>query len=218
MSDPLSRVLKAYPAVFFKRLMEHMDAAFATAHRLTHRHYSEPERANMLGQSRHACCEAGFRLAARDAGLEPVTPHTEPAGGRYSLVNASDVYLIRCNVQVHYGPPRPTKFRNEWAALNSWLEPLQLDLLRAVPVPPSDKLCGMVVVTASKRNGDPTVPAFVGLGIPRADLSEWIALEPINRLLGRYHDRETSVRTPREATVQVKDQAVPRLKKKTGQV
>jgi hypothetical protein len=217
MTDPVSRILACYPASFFRSLMEQMDAAFATALRLTHQHYAEPERANMLGQSRHACCEEGFRRAARDAGLNPVTPHTEPAGGRYSLVSAEGVHLIRSNVQVHCGPPRPTRFRSAWAALNSWLDPVQLDLLRTVRMPASDRLCGMLIVTSNKRHGDPSVPAFVGLGIPRADLSEWIALEPIHKLLGRHHDHETTTGTPREAAIQVRDQALPRLKKKSAE-
>ena len=74
----------------------------------------------------------------------------------------------------------------------------------------------MIVVTAHRRHGDPSIPAFVGLGIPRSDLSEWVVLKPINRLLGRYHDLETQAHTLREAPVELKDQAVPRLKKRPG--
>lgn len=216
MSDPIARILAHCPAAFFQSLAEQMDVAFANALRVTREHYAEPERANMLGQARHACCEAGFRAAAQDAGLAAIAPHTEPAGGRYSLVSHEGVHLIRGNVQAHCGPPRPTRFRCVWAALNAWLDPLQLDLLRAVPAPSSDRLCGMIVVTAHRRAGDPSVPAFVGVGIPRCDLSEWIVLEPIEKLLGRYHDLETKLHTPPEAPVEVKDRAVPRLKKIPG--
>lgn len=216
MTDPIARILANYPATYFQSVSEQIDAAFAKALRLTRQHYSEPEQANMLGQARHACCEEGFRQAAKDAGLNAVAPHTEPAGGRYSLVSRRGVYLVRSNVQRHCGPPRPTRFRSAWAALNAWLDPLQLDLLRAVPAPCSDRLCGMIVITANRRQGDPSVPAFVGLGIPRSDLSEWVVLEPINKLLACYHDLETKTHAPREALVEVKDLAVPRLKSKSG--
>lgn len=216
MTDPIQRVLDHCPLAFFQGLAEQIDAAFAKALRVTRQHYDEPERANMLGQARHACCEEAFRAAAQDAGLATVAPHTEPAGGRYSLVSHAGVHLIRGNVQVHCGPPRPTRFRSAWAALNAWLDPVQLDLLRSVPVPPSDRLCGMIVVTANRRNGDPSIPAFVGLGIPRCDLSEWVVLEPIQKLLARYHDLDTKTHTPPEAPVQIKDQAMPRLKKLPG--
>lgn len=216
MKDPIARILAHYPMTFFQALMEQMDAAFAKALRLTHLHYAEPEWANMLSQARHAHCEEGFRQAARDAGMLPTAPHTKPAGGRYSLVSREGVHLIRGNIQAHCGPPRPTRFRRVWATLNSWLDPLQLNLLQAVRTPPTDQLCGMIIVTAYKRQGDPSVPAFVGLGIPRSDLSGWVILEPISRLLARYHDLEAKAHTLRVTAVDVNDRAVPRLKKKPG--
>jgi len=74
----------------------------------------------------------------------------------------------------------------------------------------------MIVVTAHRRTGDPSIPAFVGLGIPRSDLSEWVVLEPIQALLARYHDLDTKIHTPPEPSVTVKDRAIPRLKKTSG--
>ncbi|MCB2100783.1 MAG: hypothetical protein KDE22_07940 [Rhodobacterales bacterium] len=213
MKDPIARILADFPADFFKGLVEQMDAAFAKALLLTRKHYDEPERANMLGQARHACCEEAFRAAAQDAGVAAIAPHTHPAGGRYSLVSSKGVHLIRGNVQAHCGPPRPTRFRSAWAELNAWLNPIQLDLLKTVPMPSSEQLCGVIVVTAHRRNSDPSIPAFVGLGIPRSDLSEWVLLEPVHKLLARYHDLETKARTMPEAPVEVKDRAIPRLKK-----
>ena len=123
MTDPITRVIAAVPAAFFRSLTEQVDAAFGKALWLTRQYHAEPEQANMLGQARHACCEEGFRLAAEDAGIAAVAPHTVPAGGRYSLISHESVHLIRGNVQVHCGPPRPTRFRSAWAALNAWLRP-----------------------------------------------------------------------------------------------
>ena len=208
----IGRILDTYPGSFFQDLLEQFDAAFAKALRLTDQHYAEPERANMLGQARHASCEEAFRTAAQAAGINAHAPHTEPAGGRYSLVGSKGVYLVRGNVQAHCGPPRPTRFRSAWAALNSWLDPVQMDFLRHTEPPPADRLCGMIVVTAHRRKGDPSVPAFVGLGIPRADLSEWVLLEPLTKLLARYHDADKGAQPLAPAPVLVKDEANPRLK------
>ena len=216
MYDPVARIRGTIPAAFFQSLPGRMKAAFATAVRVTYEHYSEPERPNMLGQARHALCEEAFRAAAKDAGLTVTAPHTKRAGGRYSLVSHEGVHLIRGNVQVHCGPPRPTRFRSVWAALNVWLDPVQLDLLRTVPVPSSQRLCGIIVVTAYRRNGDPSIPAFVGLGIPRCDLSGWVVLEPIQKVPGPCHDLDTTIHTPPEAPAQITDRAVPRLKKRWG--
>jgi len=214
MTDPIDRILTHIPAHFFQNLLEQTDAAFAKAFRLTNDHYAEPERAAMLGQSRHACCEEAFRRAAQHAGLKAKAPHTQPAGGRYSLVEQGGIYLVRGNVQRHCGTPRPSHFRRAWAELNAWMEPLQLDFLCDVPEPSSDKLCGMLVVTAHRELGDASLPAYVGLGIPNSDLSDWLLLESLNKVLARYHDHDTQAHKPAGPNISVKDSALPRLKNK----
>jgi hypothetical protein len=216
MSDPVTRFIAACPADFFRRLMEYFDAAFGEAYGYVTRRIEEPERANMLGQERHARCEAAFRAAAKDSGLASHAPHTRPAGGRYSMVMAGGTYLIRSNIQTHTGTPRATSFRKQWAALNAWLDPLQFDLLQDVPEPRSDRVCGLIVATAHPRRGDPTVPAFVGLGIPRRDLSAWVSLAPLSVLLGRYHDADAAAHQPQEMETPLKDLAKPTLKKRPG--
>lgn len=216
MDDSIARIVTTIPAAFFRNLAEQVDDAFAKALVLTRQQFAEPERSNMLGQIRHAYCEEGFRAAARDAGLEAVAPHTQPPGGRYSVVHQKEVYLIRSNIQAHCGPPRPTAFRTIWASFNEWLNPRQLDLLEETPVPSSERLCAMIVTTTHVWNADTSLPGFVGVGIPRADLSGWIVLEPIQTLLGRYHDLETKMHTPPEPSVEVKDRAVPHLRKNIG--
>lgn len=214
MSDPIARIIRTIPAPFFRGVLEQIDAAFMKAARLTDQNIAEPERRSTLGQLRHACTEEGVRIAAQDAGLVPLACHTEPSGGRYSLVSCGGVHLIRSNIQTHCGPPRATRFRKAWSALNAWLDPLQLNLLIEVEEPPSDRLCGMLVVTANGRNGNPSVPAFVGLGIPRQDLSAWVHLEPLTALMGRYHDLETAAVATKEVLVEVRDNAVPKLKRR----
>jgi len=214
MSDPIPRILASYPAGFFRQVLEAADAGFAEAWTLALRHAEEPEQANILGQLRHSCCEAGFRRAARDHELAVFAPHTEPAGGRYSLIEGGGVYLVRSNIQRHCGPPRPTAFRQQWAEVNAWLDPLQLDLLREAIRPSSERLCGMLVITSHPRRGEPSIPAYVGLGIPNAELTDWIRLIAISDLLALYHDADAATRTPREAPVEIKDAAMPRLKKR----
>lgn len=212
MSDPLNRIIHTFPVRFFQDLVEQFDEAFMKAERLTKQEIDEPEQRGTLGQLRHAFAEHGFRFAAQGSGLITQACHTKPLGSRYSLVNSGNIFLIRSNIRTDCGTPRATKFRKEKSALNAWLDPLQFDLLDKVEEPPADQLCGMLVVTAHGRGGDPSVPAFVGLGIPRADLSAWVHLEPLTALIGRYHDLETATKTPKEATIEVRDNAIPKLK------
>ena len=76
----------------------------------------------------------------------------------------------------------------------------------------------MLVITSHPRRGEPSIPAYVGLGIPNAELTDWVRLIAVTDLLALYHDADAAARTPREAPVEIKDIAVPRLKKrpKTG--
>ncbi len=208
--DPMSRIVDRCPRIFFQRLREEMDVAFSKAQKCVRERFDDPERVHMLGQARHAYCEEGFRRAARSAKLTAESISTRPAGGQYSAVTVSDVCLVRANIQVHRGAPRPTRFRKEYAACNRWLEPTQLNLLRDTPRPSPDALCAMLVVTAHDVHPNSDAPAFVGMGIPSSDLSGWMVLEQIDRLLGRYHD--ASVSTGPGTPVEIKDRAVPRLK------
>jgi len=211
---PIRRVLSAFPVKFFQGLMESVDLGFMKAAKLTEVNIAEPERVATLGQLRHACTEEAFRAAAEEAGITAIAPHTSPAGGRFSLISSGGVHLIRSNIQTHCGPPRPSRFRKQWALLNAWLDPVQLSLLERVERPAADRLCGMLVVSSNGKFGDASLPAFVGLGIPSADLSTWKFLRPLTEVLGMYHDLETEQRTPGQAPVEIKDRAVPKLKRR----
>jgi hypothetical protein len=216
--DPLDRFCNAYSAGFVQRTMEYTDSSFGEAYLLLGRYVEEPEKANMLGQLRHARCETGFRRAAEESRLIVTTPHTKHKGGRYSLIEADNVYLLRSTILPHCGTPRFAVFRQEWASINKWLDPVQPDFWNPVSPPPADRLCGMIVTTAHPHWGNPRVPAFVGLGIPRADLKSWAVLISLPDLLARYHRAE--VLPPKDPTPKdpapVKDRAIPRIRKKAN--
>jgi hypothetical protein len=213
MRDPLERVRRAFPAAFPRLLSELLHGAFGESVAISRSHAEEPERIALLGQARHVRCEAAFRRTANECGLAAKAPHTNPLGGRYSVISSGDVVLIRNTVRRDCGPPRWARFRSDLAKLNAWLDAQQLDLLQAREPPRSDRLCTMLVVSAHHPSrGDPSVPAFIGLGIPRYDLSGWFKLLPLTEWLALHHDAETAARTPQPAPVTVKDKAVPKLK------
>lgn len=214
MESPLSRVINNFHSEFFRSLEEESVAAFMQAHLLTDKQYDAPERISMLGQNRHALCESAFRKAAFGSGLEAHGIPTSPRGGTYSYVCRNGVYILRANIQVHCGTPRPSKFRKAYAAHNAWLNPLQLDLLREeITEIPHDKICAMVVISAyPPRQKKPEVPAYVGIGIPNSNLSQWLSLKAINEVLAIYHDMEGQEKKQKDAVIEVKDRAIPRLK------
>lgn len=98
-------------------------------------------------------------------------------------------------------------------------EPLQTDIFKDVAPPPADKLCALIVVTSYRnRHADQSSPAFIGLGIPNKNISDWHILKPITALLAQYHDTETKQHAPKEISVTVKDRAIPILKKRPNQL
>lgn len=214
MRDPIERIRRAFPTAFPRLLSEGLQDAFGEALAIARSHAEEPERSAILGQMRHARCEAKFRRAASEVGLTVRAPHTDPLGGRYSLVTAGGVVLIRNTVRRDCGPPRWAKFRHDLARANAWLSAQQIDMFQPTVPAPDDRLCAMLVVTAHPRHGDPSVPAFIGIGVPRSDLSGWHRLLSLPEWLALHHDADTAARTPQPAPVTVKDKAVPKLKRR----
>lgn len=212
MGECINRLIAIYSRSFIVELLEAADTAFAEADRLTNTYVEGPERSNMLGQLRHARLEAGMRGAAARNGLQVGSPHTNPKGGRYSVASMNEVTLIRGNVQAHRGPPRATKFRKQVAETNRWLSPLQPDFYMAVPTPRSDALCAVLVVAANKK-GDPAIPGWVGIGFPHHDLGSWAEIMSLNDILSLYHDADTGQGAAMEAPVEIRDRAIPKLKK-----
>jgi hypothetical protein len=210
MGECMERLIATYPRDFILEIQSASDAGFAEADRLAKQFIEEPEQSNMLGQLRHARLEAGFRTAAARHGLHTSSPHTNPKGGRYSVVSSGEITLIRGNVQAHRGPPRATKFRKQVAETNRWLSPLQIDFYLKTPDPSRDRLCAVLVIAAHKRAAL-TVPDWVGIGFPHHDLNSWVEIRSLSEILSMYHDIAIPSRS--EVPVEIKDKARPQLKK-----
>jgi hypothetical protein len=216
MNNPLSRIVNTLPVDFFRSLEEEIVVSFGQALHVTNQQYEAPERKAMLAQNRHALCEAAFRRVANMHGLEAYASDTNPKGGVFSWAGKDNLFLLRGNIQNHCGTPRPTKFRRQWSTVNEWLSPLQFNLLDETPEPSSDGLCAMLVVSAHKsQHGDSSIPAFIGIGVPSSNLSSWKVLKPISDILALYHDMDAEQKAPREAIVEIRDHAIPVLKKRS---
>lgn len=214
MIDVLDRLLANVPVDFFKGWEENTIAAFVAACQ-DEKRFDFPEQCQMRGQMRHAYCEKALRDAAIMPGLSTTALHTDPPGGCYTIVYAGDVVLLRCAPVKHCGPPRRTKFRKKYAQqYNAWLNFQQHSFFEPTPTPSPNQLCVMLIATEDRSiNGDRSVPAFLGVGIPRHDLSDWAyPVMPLSDLIGHYHDADAASRQPIKKVPQVKDLAWPDLK------
>ena len=208
MLGAIDRIVDAFPADLFQLIAQRTPVGFIAADRLAQEGSAEPERVTMRGHARHAQCEELFRASAQDVGLHPLVVHTKSKGAKYSIVSHDGVHLLRAHLQWWRARPRPARFREEWAAVNKWMDSVQRDLLRAdPPIPRSDQMCAMLITTAHRLN--PRVPAWIGIGIPRADLSAWVVQESLDDLVGRYGLRP---HRPADDPVTLPDQARPILK------
>lgn len=214
MGQCLSRLIESTPRELWVDAAASIDAAFAEADTLAKRHVEEPERKNMVGQLRHARLEANWRRDAGQYGLQVRSPHTSPRGGRFSVVSANNLHILRSNVQAHRGPPRPSKFRQSFAALNAWLSPLQGGLFEPTVEPSTVNLCAMLVVTAQPQSLS-ALPAWVGVGFPHQSLRTWAEIVSIVDILAAYHDVDTDAGRGVEAPVEIRDIAVPVIRRRS---
>lgn len=198
-------LVKELPRDFFLRLQEELQGAFVRARRVVDEVIGcpEPERLAMIGHHRHWFSEHALRNAAAGTGLAVRAPHTEPKGGRYSLVVTEKFVISRTKIITAGHSPKNPKFRRNLAQANRWLEPSQLDLFESVEPLHGGRIFGLVTVIAPKRGHDQSAPAFLGFGIPKSDFSGWHFLESLDKILAAYSGAESA---------EVPDRAKPRLK------
>ena len=94
----LEKILNNFDVNFFKEVEEGIHNSFAEAELVSKRTLQEPERIYGIAQFRHLLCEGALRMAAEKSGFVSHSLHTEPRGGRYSIVQSGGVYLLRTNI------------------------------------------------------------------------------------------------------------------------
>lgn len=184
-------------------LVDGVKAAFSKAEREARR-ISEPERISARGQIRHWLCEEAFRAAATSCHLQNFALSTTPPGGHFSVIKTGNVLLGRANIIRRGQKLRVNKYRQVAAKRNAFLRPIQQDFFEPNVAPERGGLFALLVAFGPKAGHDQSVPDFVGIGIPTADLSEWHVLISIDDLLAMKRGDEITV---------VPDKAWPSLKR-----
>lgn len=202
--DLISYLASSTPALFFPRLVESLEAAYfdAYSHAKT---FDEPERNRVLGQLRHYRQNFALRQAATDSALMAVAPHTDPKGERYSVVASEGIRYGRIGVPFNNSCPRVSKHRKTIAALNSRLEPINLDLFSPASPRPTEGLGCLVVTVNPSRAAEQSVPAAIMIGVPFSNLKGWHLFEPIEEVMAAANPA-VEITVPDLAWVKLKKQ------------
>lgn len=188
MKDALiSYVTARVPKEFFARLPEALEAAYFQASTDASQKCGEPERIRVRGQLRHYYQNKAMRDVAEVHSIESFSPHTDPKGERYTLLSTNEVSMGRTAVPFANKLPPPAKHRKTIAAVNSRLEPTNLDLFSNASEMKSTEGLGVLIVTVHPEKGaDQSVPSHFVVGVPYSNLKGWHLFEPLAVILAAY--------------------------------
>lgn len=202
--DLIAYIANRTPQYFLQSAVEGLESAYYQAYRESST-YDDPEQRRIQGQIRHYRQNAALRDAGQKCGLLSVAASTDPQGEKYTLVTSQGVVYGRIGVNYSDRTPRLAKHRKSIAAINSRLEPLNLDLFNPPAERPADGL-GIFLVTVNPhpRQSQDT-PAAINIGVPYSNCRGWHLFERVESIMAAYA-------TPVE--ILVPDLALVQLKKK----
>ncbi|WP_156038973.1 hypothetical protein [Chromobacterium haemolyticum] len=185
--DLLDYIVHNTPEQFFKESVERLESAYFQAHVDSERGCDTPERGRVRGQLRHYYQNRALREAAQAVGLQSVAAHTDPKGERYSLISSAEIRYGRISVGFKNKIPRPAKHRKLIAALNGYLEPMNMDLFSSSTQKPADGLGALVVTINPEREEAQTVPKDIYIGVPYTNLKGWHFFDSVSQVLAGFH-------------------------------
>jgi hypothetical protein len=202
--DLMDYIVTCTPRTFLQLAVEGLEAAYSHAHREAST-YEHPEHRRVQGQIRHYRQNAALRTAASQAGLIGLAAQTDPKGEFYTLVSTPGVVYGRISVNFSNRIPRAAKHRRAIAALNSHLEPINLDLFNPTMDRRNDELGVFLVTVNPDRRSPQDMPAGVRIGVPYSNFKGWHMFERIESVMAAY----SSV-----SEIVVPDRALVTLKKR----
>jgi hypothetical protein len=202
---------------FWKRLTHWMEWAYSDAFQQV---ANDPtvlgdQRSAKLLDERLYATERALHRAAQESDLIASTQKIEINKWNYTLVRGGGVCLIQNYVQTPSEMTRPARFREQHAAVNTFLRSPQLALGDIDPaVFTVAKVNGILIHGPAGREFDEAeqVLAFSNFAVPDDSYSRWGLNLPVTNIVTAFDEQRASHREPQ------RDIATPRLKAipKTG--
>lgn len=200
--DLVAYITNRTPQYFLQNAVEALESAYYQASREAAT-YDSPEQRRIQGQMRHYRQNAAFRDAGNKSGLNSVAASTDPKGEHYPLVMTKGVVYGRIGVNFCDRTPRMAKHRKAIAAINSRLEPVNLDLFNMPQERVADGL-GIFLVTVNPHpRQSQDIPAGIKLGVPYSNCKGWHLFEPMESIMAAYA-QPVEIAVPDLALVQLK--------------
>lgn len=179
--EVMQLVRQQLPRQFLLSVIDHMNAAYASAHRTAANTPSDrPLHARRLGHERHFEREEALMRAAEASGVSwgDATPHVYPK----VFVETQNLRVAELKVARWGELPEDTEERRSLAAANPVLGTFvgQSSLFADSVI--AERLFAYIVV-ANPASVDDEFPSSIGIGIPTANLDDWFFLETIETIL-----------------------------------
>jgi len=212
-------LVKQLPHAFIRTIEQRFPNLYEASHDtvLHDAMVSEPYRASLTGQVRHAYLQSEFGRCAQDNGLVVSLEYGE-SGYPYSIVNTGRLLLTSAVTSSISDVPKPAEFRAQLALMNQFDEAPKLPLSGDGMSAPAPRVRGRTVYAIVYHVAlRPNVPAeyrrrpgFIGVGIPTPKMDGWAfscsLLKIIEQQLARERAKEQAVEdrvrpTPRKKRI-----------------
>lgn len=186
-STLISYITSRIPKDFFVRLPGELEGAYFQAFADAEQKCGVPEQNRVRGQLRHYYQNKVMREVGNAISIPTYSPHTDPKGERYTLLLLNEVAIGRTSVAFTDKRPPLAKHRKTIAAVNSRLEPTNLDLFSDSDVEARQDGLGVLIVTVHPpKKANQSVPSHFVVGVPFSNLKGWHLFEPIPSILAAY--------------------------------
>jgi hypothetical protein len=196
---------------FWKRLSDLLEWAYNDAFQAVanDQRILEEQRSAKLLDERFYLAEGALHRAAREADLIASAQTITINGWNYTLVRGGGVCLIQCYVQTPSELTRPARFREQHAAVNTFLGAPQLALgdIEAALFDVA-KVNGILIHGPAGRDfqEDDQALAFANFAVPNETYSCWGLNLPVASIIEAFDERRAAHREPQ------RDIATPRLR------
>jgi hypothetical protein len=162
------------------------------------------------GQLRYHFGESALMSAARTANVGAMPMSTQPPGGVFTVARVGKFALVSVTAADSRKTPRRSVTRKLLSQPNQNLDPQGTFFNEHQHIVTDLAYFGCLVTIPNRR--DPTAPAELALGVPNANITDWLSWIPFGRLHGLLQQEVDSGSADSRTDGTVADKAFPKFR------